>query len=184
MPNKADTVSRLRSGKQSIVFLSSAFEIHRFKHFLISKMTAKTQSCSWRFCLFATLLLGFIEYQIPKNIYDQSKITLCLAILVRVTCDTNSDKTSNSPRGGLSLHEELSGCDLLFWGPNGLFYFFFTSIYRHFVNNFTLFTKLLHSFQINNTDFIIIIIMTWTLFLRIEWRFPVEQKVKQGHFLI
>ena len=88
MPNKADTVSRLRSGKQSIVFLSSAFEIHRFKHFLISKMTAKTQSCSWRFCLLATLLLGFIEYQIQKNIYDQSKITLCLAILVRVTCDT------------------------------------------------------------------------------------------------
>ena len=101
MPNKADTVSRLRSGKQSIVFLSSAFEIHRFKHFLISKMTAKTQSCSWRFCLLATLLLGFIEYQIQKNIYDQSKITLCLAILVRVTYDTNSDKTSNSLRGGL-----------------------------------------------------------------------------------
>ena len=73
-----------------------------------------------------------------------------------------------------SLHEELSGWDLLFRGPNELFYFFFTSIYRHFVNNFTLFTKLLHSFQIN-TDFIIIIItwiMTWTLFLRIEWRFP------------
>ena len=52
MPNKADTVYRLRSGTQSICFLSSAVEIHRFKHFLISKTTAKsTQSCSWRFCL-------------------------------------------------------------------------------------------------------------------------------------
>ena len=114
--------------------------------FLISKTTAKsTQLCSWWFCLLATLLLGFIEYQIQKNIDDQSKITLCLAILIRVTCDTNSDKTSNSLRGGLLLHEELSGCDLLFRGPN---------VYRHFVYNFALLTKLLHFFQIN-TDFIL-----------------------------
>ena len=93
-----------------------------------------------------------------KYIYGQTKITLCLVILVRVTCDTNSDKTSNSLRGRLSLHEELSGCDLLFRGPSEL-YFFFTSIYRHFVNNFALLTKPLHSFQIN-ANFIIIIIMT------------------------
>ena len=123
--------------------------------FLISKTTAKsTQLCSWWFCLLATLLLGFIEYQIQKNIDDQSKITLCLAILIRVACDTNSDKTSNSLRGSLLLHEELSGCDLLFRGPNELFYFFFTSVYRHFVYNFALLTKLLHFFQIN-TDFIL-----------------------------
>ena len=123
--------------------------------FVISKTTAKsTQLCSWWFCLLATLLLGFIEYQIQKNIYDQSKITLCLAILVRVTRDTNSDKTSNSLRGGLLLHEKFSGCDLLFRGPNELFYFFFTSVYRHFVYNFALLTKLLHFFQIN-TDFIL-----------------------------
>lgn len=42
LPNKTDTVSRLRSGTQSICFLSSAFKIHRFKHFLISKTAAKS----------------------------------------------------------------------------------------------------------------------------------------------
>ena len=112
----------------------------------------------WRFCLLSALLLGDFEYQTKRNIYDQSKFTLRLAILVRVTRDKNSDKTSNSLRDGLSLHEELSGCDHLFRGPNELFYFFFNSINGHFVNNFALLTKLLHSFQIN-TDFIIIIIM-------------------------